>query len=115
MTVYIMPFPTNPVLPQFEENVILDGTAYKFDFNYNSREKLWYFSVRTSDGIPIAEGIKIVLNFPLLRKIANDIRPPGEIFAIENDSFGENIGQPPGLTDIGNRVDLVYLDRSELI
>jgi hypothetical protein len=114
MAVFEIEFPTDPVAPQFIRGVILDEIAYNLRFNYNGREDAWYMSVRTTENTSIAEGIKMVLEFPLLRKISSSNRPPGELMLVEDGDFTDNAGQLPGLTDIGRRVSLLYFDAEEV-
>ena len=114
MTVYSIPLPIDPVIPQFTHEIILEGISYKLRFNYNGRESLWYLSLLTAGGEPISEGMKLVLNIPLLRKVADSRRPGGELYVIESDSFGVSTGQPPGLTDFGTRVELIYIDKEQI-
>lgn len=115
MTVYNILVPLDPVIPQFTQEIILEGISYKLRFNYNDRESLWYISLSTANDEPIAEGIKVVLNLPLFRKIADARAPGGEIYAMETDAFGESTGQPPSLTDLGTRVELLYVDEEEIL
>lgn len=115
MTITRIPFPTDPVIPQLVQDVVLEGVSYKLRYHYNDRESLWYLSVNTSENSPIVEGIKIVLDIPLLRKSADNTLPLGEIIAIERDFFSDSAGQPPSLTDLGTRVDLFYIDEEEYL
>jgi hypothetical protein len=99
----------------------LDGRAYVLRFVYNQRETKWYVDLSDQDGVSIYAGIKLVSNFPLIRRVTDARRPPGELYVIDN--FGQpdpDTGQPaaqvtdPGLDDLGVRHRLVYLDAEEL-
>lgn len=114
MAIFDINFPSNPVLPQFREGVILDGVSYVLRFNHNGREDLWYLSLRTAEGESIVEGIKLVLDIPLFRKSADDRRPPGELMVIEDGDLDTNAGLPPDLVAIGTRAIIGYLDEEEL-
>lgn len=104
-------------LRTFEESfytmtTALDGSDYLFEFRYNQRENVWYFSISLSDGTLLVSGVKIVCNRPLLTRFADVRLPPGVLIAFANTTDES----PPGLTELGEdrRVTLLYYDASEL-
>jgi hypothetical protein len=91
----------------------LEGVNYRLQFNYNQRENVYYMSVATADGLDIVNGIKVVCNWPLLHKYADNRLPPGEIFAFANTQDQS----PPGLAALGTglHATLYYISRDEMI
>lgn len=99
--------------PFFRQTTILDGVPYVLEFAFNSREGAYYLSLSTPDGAPLANGIKVMCNRPLLGQGRVDTGlPPGEFIAL--DAAGDT--SPPGLGEMGPglRVQLIYIDASEV-
>jgi len=99
--------PTRVGLPDYSMRTSLDGRDFNLRFVWNMREERWYMDIRTDIDEPLALGVKIVSNWPLLRGAEFDLRlPQGMFVAID----ATNDGSPPGLYDfgIGKRVELSY-------
>lgn len=95
----------------YDQTATLDGTVYLLHFQWNTRENCWYLRLTLPSGYLIAQGIKIVCNFPLLYKLADSNAPLGEIFAIA-PSYDDS---PPGFGDFANgRVTLYYFEHDEV-
>lgn len=90
--------------------VELDRVTFNLTLHWNQREGYWYLTVADSAGAAIASGLKIVANWPLLRRIASHTAPKGEIMAL--DPTGK-LGDP-GLEDLGSTFPLVYLEEADL-
>jgi hypothetical protein len=108
---------TAQIIPTFDDPYSsqvtnLDGTPYLLTFAWNMRSSTWYLSIATTDGTPIASGIKLVCNFDLLRTVVSPARPPGRIVAISNTTDNS----PPGLEDLiaGGRCALCYSPLADL-
>jgi hypothetical protein len=98
--------PTSAVETDYQFSITLGVNVFQLRIYWNTRVGAWYHDLLDSGGAPIRTGIKIVVGIPLWRKIATTGRPVGELMAI--DSAGTDID--PGLTDLGNRVQLVYTE-----
>lgn len=99
--------PTVQGAPYYTLRTRLEGRDFTFRFAWNEREGRWYMSIFSDDGIPLALGIKLISNWPLLRYYHFDVRlPPGEMMAIAL----ANDNSPPGYNDLGvdKRVVLTY-------
>lgn len=107
MTVYLIPTSTDPA---YTQRTKLDGVEYVLTFEWNERDARWYFSIADEDGEPIASGVKVVADWPLLRRVVDPRCPPGEIGAVDATGAGE----PPGRYDLGERVKIYYYDADEL-
>lgn len=101
---------TSQTLADYSERVVLDGSEFLLRLFWNQREAKWYLSIYDSSEAPIALGIKVVANRPLLSSVLSPNRPPGEIFATVLDN-----GPDPGFAELGGRVLLTYVDASEFI
>lgn len=104
----IVPVITDQVL--YQQVTTLDGVDFVLTFALNLRDSYWYVDVADQDGVPIATGIKIVVNWDLLRRCIDERRPKGQLIAI--DTTGQ--GLDPGPDDFGTRVQLLYLSEAEV-
>lgn len=85
--------------------VDLEGANYEFRFQYNARESRWYLGIYRS-GSPIRQGIKCVINWPLLLRDAELTRPPGHLLVIDSRSVPED----PVLETLGRDGLLTYVE-----
>lgn len=102
--------------PFSAQTVSLDGVSYVLRLQYNQREACYYLSITdVTLGTDIVSGIKLVSNYPLIRRYdGGDIvgLPPGELIAFSNtpDDSPADIGQ----LGLAARVTLLYLDATYL-
>jgi hypothetical protein len=109
MTEYLVP--TSPGVPYYSQTTKLDGRDFFLRFAFNEREVAWYLSIYDEQRVPLLLGIKLVVNWPLLRHYHYDPRiPPGELMAL--DLTGD--GATPGLDELGEgkRVELHYFSET---
>lgn len=98
----------------------LDGRDYLLSFSWSRREERWFLDVADESASPIAQNIKLVAGWPMLLRVVDERRPPGEIMVVDQaalDAEGTpdlQIAVDPGLDDLGARVVLVYLDAAEI-
>lgn len=93
--------------PAYRQRTRLDGQEWTLDFVFNAREGRWALSIIDLDGNSVVTGQPIVCGLNLLtRAIAG---PPGLLIAIAEDEGLE----APGLTELGGRVTLWYVDISD--
>jgi len=80
LSTIVLPGATEPLVTQ---TVSLEGRAYVFRFDWNSRTDRWTFGIKTEDGDDILSGALLVLNLDLLRTIPStlDYVPPGQLIA----------------------------------
>jgi hypothetical protein len=71
----------------FIEKVVLDGVPYQLRFRWNTVGEYWTLQISSIAGTIILAGIKIVLNYELIRDFRWLGGPPGELYAI--DTTGE--------------------------
>lgn len=71
----------------------------------------WFMSLSTSEGGDVIQGVKIVVNHPLLRT-ASVLAPSGQIIAVRVDDIR---AFDPGLCDFGKGVILMYFTAQEMV
>ncbi len=110
----ILEIPLTPDTPDFRQVASLDGAAFVLDFSFSARTNSWYVSVlqqrEDAEPTPIAEGVRLAVNYPVLAGIVFDGRPRGELLPV--DLTGQ--GLDPGYEDLGTRVLLYYYDAEEM-
>lgn len=106
----ILAIPTSQTVPHYTQRTVLDGTQYQLEFLFNERDNAWYLSILSEEGDDIAMGLKLVADWPLLRRTQREDAPPGELIAL--DTTGDGID--PGFDELGGRVVLFYLDAAEV-
>jgi len=106
----ILIVPTSTEIAHYTQRTVLDGTSFQLEFIFNEREGSWYLSILSEEGDDLIMGIKIVADWPLLRRQQREDTPPGELIAL--DTTGE--GLDPGFADLGGRVILLYGDEAEI-
>jgi hypothetical protein len=122
MSVFSIALPNDQ--PIFSTQVELDAVTYTLSFFWNSEDDsvvdgngvstggAWYISIGQSDGTPIVSGLRVVVNFASggRFRFKGIGMPPGVLWF--EDTSGQ--GLDPGLTDLGSRVTLSYLDAAEV-
>jgi hypothetical protein len=94
--------------PLYTQRVTLDGREYQLRFDFAEREDRWYLSILDVTGNMLASGIKLVGDWPLVRTHLNPALPQGLLIAAD---FSPLEGAPPGFSDLGRRVLLVYIPK----
>ena len=102
--------PTSTTLPYYEFEIELDEVEFKVEFRYNDRDSSWYMTLKDTDDVVLRAGIRVVLEWSLLRLWQEDTRPEGEIISVNQ---GEVLA-PPTLNQLGAEVVLTYVDAAEL-
>ena len=82
--------PLRTSVPAFTQRTSLDGVPFEFDFAWNERESAWYMSVADADCLPLRNGIRMAINWPLLRQVADARRPAGELYLIDLDDTAQH-------------------------
>lgn len=102
--------PTDTTLPYYDVVVDLDGVEFKLQFRFIDRDDAWYLTIFDINDVLLRAGIKIVLQWPILRLWQEATRPEGEVLTLNQG----NITQPPTLNQLGADVVLTYLDAAEI-
>lgn len=96
--------PVSLDVPLYTERVTLDGQEYLLRFDWNGREGRWYLDIGDVSENWIVRGVKLIADWPLLRRCVDPRRPPGTLMAVDFSGAGE----PPSLSDLGRSVKLIY-------
>jgi hypothetical protein len=94
----------------FSFTVELDLVTYGFEFTWNYREGAWYFSMNDAAGTLLLSNRKAVVAFPIVSRFKREALPAGTLLFQDTAKHFED----PGLTDLGNRVQLIYFSAGEL-
>ncbi len=90
--------------------VALDDVVYRLLVTWDERAAQWVLDLYTEDDVPIAVGVPILVDFPLLRPTLHARAPLGVLWP--RDTSG--MGLDPGRYDLGVRVKLYYLSHAEV-
>jgi hypothetical protein len=101
---------TTSELSSYNQRTILDGREYILTLQWTQRASHWFLSIADQDGVAIANGLKLVANFPVNRRLTDARGPFGLIIPMDLSGSGRD----PGLRDLGNRVLLTYVDVSDI-
>jgi hypothetical protein len=82
----------------------LDGRDYVFVLQWNQRMSRWTMDIADQDSVPIASGIVLVVEFPLLSLVTDERKPPGSLAIVDLQSPKID----PTLESLGSRHQLVY-------
>jgi hypothetical protein len=102
--------PCSPELTHYDMQVPLDGTVYTMEFRWNTRSQAWFMHVCTEQGEHIISSVRVVIDAPLGVRSLDARKPKGVFFAV--DTSGSR--RDPGITDLGDRVQLIYFSAAEL-
>ena len=98
--------------PAFTYRLTLEGVAYNFSFQWNTRGLYWNMGILDDQNKPLVISIKVVLDTELLEQFVDKGLPPGRMFAFDTSGNKANIAYE----DMTNgRVKLYYLLEEEVI
>lgn len=95
----------------FRYPIDLSGTEYVLRWRWFDRAASWYLDIAAADGTEIATGIRIIVNFALLKFRSDPDLPAGEFMAF--DQSGANL-DPASQLDLADRVRVFYFEPGEL-
>lgn len=80
----ICEIPLQTGMTHFSQQTELDGRTYTFEFEWIERDEFWMFHIGDENGRPLVCGIKVVTDWPLMRRDISVL--PGQLVAIDSDS-----------------------------
>ena len=92
-----------PGVPDQRLSVQLQELTFDLVLTWNARSEQWSLSMADAEG-DLFSGHALVLDTPILWQYQHPRAPPGELFVVDTSEVGEE----PGLADLGARVLLVY-------
>ena len=90
--------PLFPANFDHQYNIVLDGVTLTIEFHYNARADRWNINMFDVEGVPIRHGIRLVIGFDLLRRIALATKPLGELSMV--DTTGQDIEPTAATLDV---------------
>lgn len=95
----------------YSVNVPLDGVAFGFAFSWNARGQYWAVLISDAAGNPLVRRVVRIGSLFLagFRARSPGSFPAGEIVVVDTS----NQDLDAGLTDLGSRVQLLYLTAAE--
>lgn len=82
----------------------LDGAEYRLELIWNVRSRRWVLDFANAVGTPIFKGMAIVLRIDMLATDSSSIRPPGQLFVV--DDSGRH--REPGWSDWPKDFRMIY-------
>ena len=70
----VLEIPTQPGIPHYTQQTELDGKTYTMEFEFIEREGFWMLHIGDQDGNQLVSGIKLVVDWSLLRRDAGVLR-----------------------------------------
>lgn len=102
--------PVNPQLSAQTFETSLSGEPYRVELAWNTREQAWGMGLSTREGEPIVQGIKMVPNYELVDRLADERLPKGYMMALDTTRRKDTIGR----FDLGDTVPLVFVPREPI-
>ena len=96
-------------LAKYNFDIALEGRLYRMQIMWNSRHEFWTLNISDNQGNQILRGIKLVINYELIRRYKKEALPPGALIPIDVTEKLERIGR----NDLGTNVQLVYIPEEE--
>lgn len=84
----------------------LDGVQYFLEFIWSGRESCWYMSILDQSQNYLATGLRLNINWNLLRRFQNPELPQGLLYCIDVTNTNTDIQRS---TDLGVNVQLCYI------
>lgn len=101
----LLEIPTAVTGNHFKQQTVLDGRTYTFEFEWIERGNFWMLHLGDSNGAPLAVGIKLITDWPLLRRDLGVLS--GQLVLVD---MGQNPEEDaPRKDDLGGRLRLVYI------
>lgn len=104
--------PVNGELPHHVFQVQLDGATYGLEFRWNERAAGWFLSIYDSAGTLLLANRRLVLGWGLIARFKRwqSRLPKGDFVVLDTTQSG----MEAGLSDLGTRVKVKYLEEAEL-
>ena len=95
----------------FSENMLLENEEYVFSGHFNQRSPDWYLTIEKNGEIILRES-KIIAGYNLLDSAISAEKLPGFLYLYDVD-LQTSLGKDPGINDLGDRIILVYEEKTE--
>lgn len=96
-------------IPNYFYEITIDSVPYRLEFLWNSRFDYWTVNIKTITGEPLIYGVKLIINYELIRLYGADNLPKGALIPVDTTGKLERIGYE----DLTESIDFVYMTREE--
>lgn len=93
-----------PLQPETTDQLVsveLDGNPYILRVLWNERFGYFSLSVSAADETPILMNVKMVKNFPLIRRFQNALLPAGDLYFVQENGFADRATYSDLATNFG--------------
>lgn len=106
----VIPLRGSSTAPTVRQTVVLDGVLYLLELQWNGREGCWFMHIFDANSVPVALGIKLVVNTRLGARVRDRRMPKGFLMLLDPSGSGRG----PGIGGLIDSVVLVYRDAADL-
>jgi hypothetical protein len=98
----------------FKEEITLDDRPYILRFRWNTRGSFWVMAIYDRNEVLLADGLKLVVGFPVNKHIVNSLLPPGQFFCLDSNVNTQYV--EPGRSDFVSERNMFlgYVKQDEL-
>jgi len=89
----LLTLPIDPVQPDQEFSISLDGTIYILGFQLNHRSKRWFMRISQENGTLLVSGVPLVISYSLLNRFKKPGMPPGDFVVIDNKNQDREVSE----------------------
>lgn len=100
----------DPVSLFYDQITQLEGREYLLEFFWSTRESAWYMNIYDQDENPLALFVRLVVNWPLLRRFVDPRLPAGLLMCMDTSNTQREI---EASTDLGTRCVLTYVSSDD--
>ncbi len=100
--------PIRTDLPAYDFSIILEGSTYYLNFEWNERGSFWSMDILDSEQNHLVAGVRMTTGVDLLKQFKNEMLPQGSFFLL--DTKGKN--SDPQVDNFGTTVLLMYRESS---
>ena len=101
---------TVPDRPRIEFETTLAGEAFGFLITWNDRMGAWVMDLRNSEGETLLAGIRLIVNYPILRAYAGNDLPQGELYVVGSDPKGSEEPRRDAWRESGQNLKLLFVE-----
>jgi hypothetical protein len=98
--------------PSYTNEIVFDGISYIIKFVWNTRGEFWTISFFDINYNPILLGLKLVLNYSLLKDFHYLALPTGELCIFDSSSNNNKIAYEDFTNE--RQLQLLYIPKVEL-
>lgn len=103
--------PIPVAFPASEMSISFNGRIWRLRFRWNTRDQSWSMDVLDAERTPVLLGVKVVSDWLLLRRYAQDELLEVDIVSVDTSGQAEE----PGRDDLGARVMVLFTTKDEVL